>query len=202
MHPSRFSTSTFRKSISAVSACREMEPPTIGWPGTSTPGLVLFAEPPPISGFRYTSTVSPLAMCLTIESPRESASTRTHWSPSYVLDDELMQWRVTSESPKCTFVPGVQRFAVERGLPSLRPPRSCTSSEMGKSWFSPMLCADWPLAMMPLLRFAEGRLGELDVPVGQIASVEHLDPVRLGRAGDAGARRGRDGSATAAAAAH
>ena len=32
-----------------------------------------------------------------------------------------------------TFVPGVQRFAVLRGLPSLSPPSSCTSIEIGKS---------------------------------------------------------------------
>src|SRR4051812_804025 len=39
---------------------------------------------------------------------------------------------------------------------------------------------------------AERMLGELDVPVGQVPTVEHLDPVRLGRAGDAGTRRRGD----------
>src|SRR3954468_16756487 len=39
-------------------------------------------------------------------------------------------------------------------------------------------------------------LRELDVPIGEIATVEQLDPIRLGRAGHAGARRG-EGAARA-----
>src|SRR3954468_22401523 len=130
MQPSRFRTSTFRKSVGALSACSEIQYCVSGLPGTSTPGLVLFAEPPPISGLRYSNTVSPFAMCFMMESPSTSASTRTHWSPSYVLDLEFVQCAVMSFSPKWTFVPGVQRLAVERG-PFPSPPSNCTSSEMG-----------------------------------------------------------------------
>ena len=59
---------------------------------------------------------------------------------------ELVQWRVISESPKCTFVPGVQRFAVERA-PRPSPPSNCTSSEIGKVLIQPHALA--PTARAP-----------------------------------------------------
>ena len=66
-----------------------------------------------------------------------------------------MQWRVSSWPFITTFVPGVQRFAVERGVPSPRPSRSCASIEMGKSWSFFMDSTGWPWIITPLLRKAQ-----------------------------------------------
>ncbi len=66
-----------------------------------------------------------------------------------------MQWRVSSWPLNTRFVPGVQTFAFERALPSPRPPRSCASMEMGKSWSFFMVSTGWPWIMIPLLRKAQ-----------------------------------------------
>jgi len=88
-------------------------------------------------------------------SPWTSTSTRTHWSASKVFEVESTQWEVSSFPFITTFVPGVQRFAVERGFPSPRPPSSCTSIEIGKSWSLCIVSTGWPWIITPLLRKAQ-----------------------------------------------
>jgi hypothetical protein len=56
-----------------------------------------------------------------------------------------------------TFVPGVQRFAVVRGLPSLKPPSSCTSIEIGKDWSFVIVFGSRQKSIRPLLRLAHAR---------------------------------------------
>lgn len=134
-----------------------MYPAVRGCPSRSTPGSVWFAIPPPMRGRVYVSTVSPFTTCLISESPSTSASMRTHWSPAKVAERELMQCCVTSVSCIITCVPGVHRLAVVRGAPV--PPRSCASSEMGKSCRSPMDSGDWECSITPLLRIAHASAG-------------------------------------------
>ena len=66
-----------------------------------------------------------------------------------------MQWRVSSWPFMTTFVPGVQRFAVERAVPLPRPPRNCASMEIGKSWSFRIVSSGWPWTITPLLRKAQ-----------------------------------------------
>ena len=73
-------------------------------------------------------------MCFTIESPSTSVSASTHWSPSYVLDVELMQWRLSGFPLKSIAVPGEHMLPVVRGRPLLNPPRYWFSTEIGKFW--------------------------------------------------------------------
>jgi hypothetical protein len=72
-----------------------------------------------------------------------------------LLDEELMQWRVSSWPFITTLVPGVHRLAVERAVPSPRPPRSCASIEMGKSWSLFIVSTGCPWTITPLLRKAQ-----------------------------------------------
>ena len=65
-----------------------------------------------------------------------------------------MQCSVTSLPFISTLVPGRAEVG-GRPFALSRPPSSCTSIEMGKSWSFVMLAADWEWTMMPLLRSAQ-----------------------------------------------
>ena len=155
MQPARFSSSTFRNSVGWLSAWSEIEPLVSSSPSFLSAGSWPATLPPPICGFSYCSTVSPFTRWTIAPPPWTSTSTRTHWSPSKVFDVEPMQWRVSSWPFITTFVPGVHRFAVDRALPSPRPPSSCASIEIGKSWSFFIVSTGWPWTITPLLRNAQ-----------------------------------------------
>ena len=81
-----------------------------------------------------------------------------------------------------TFVPGVQRLAVERGSPSPSPPSSCSSSEIGKSWSFSIVWGAGDCSISPLFRFAQagppGHLLADEAVLGREACSTRTDPCR------------------------
>ena len=123
----------FLKSIGCPSLCKAIKPLLNNFPSCFIFGSKPFTTPPPICGFEYCKTVSPLMMWVISESPSTINSALTHCSPSYVFEVELMQCYGTIVPFCTTSVPGEHILPVDRGLPSLRPPRNCISTEIGQS---------------------------------------------------------------------
>jgi hypothetical protein len=75
--------------------------------------------------------------------------------PSIVAADDWMLCDASARRHRTRRVPGEQTLPVGRGLPSLKPPRNCTSIEIGKSWSRSIVSGGCECTMTPLLRAAQ-----------------------------------------------
>src|SRR5687768_639448 len=129
---SRFS-STLRKSTGWLSDCSEIVPPSSIFGAPAASGRCASASSGSSCGCEYSSTILPLILWRISRLPSTSISAVTHWSPWNVSLVLFVQWAVCSLPSMTTFVPGVHRLPVVRGVvPS--PPRNCTSIDAGNSW--------------------------------------------------------------------